>query len=79
MLILQSGVSRPLEKKRLQRDDVIKRAPVKPQTNGNNVEKHDANVAFTFVSWIDLRNVTVLSLLTYLTFSTLQWTLSLFL
>lgn len=78
MLILQSGASRPLEKKRLQRDDVIKRAPVKPQTNGNNIEKNDANVAFMFASCIDLRNVTALSRLTYLMFSSLHWTLSLF-
>lgn len=38
MLILQSGAIKSLQKKRAQRDDVIKRTPVKLQTHENNVE-----------------------------------------
>ncbi len=38
MLILQSGAIKPLQKKKMQGDDVIKRAPVKPQMVENHVE-----------------------------------------
>ncbi len=31
-MILQSGVIKPLQKKRAQQDDIVKWAPVKPQT-----------------------------------------------
>lgn len=51
---------------------------MKPQTNGNNMEKHDVNAAFVCVSCFDLRSVAVSSPLTYLMFSSPQWTLGLF-
>lgn len=64
-LILQSGAIKLLQKMRVQRDDVNKRASVKSQINENVVE----NVILAFVSFIHLRNVTVPLLHTDLMFS----------
>lgn len=45
-LILPFGAIKPLQKKRVQQNDVIKRAPVKAQTTGTKGEKRDGNNVF---------------------------------
>lgn len=49
-LILQSGAVEPLQEKRAQQSDVIKRAPVKPR-------KHDGNMAVVAGVWTSLTPV----------------------
>lgn len=59
VLILRLGAITPLQKRRAQADGVIKRQPVKPKTNENNVEKMMAKYAFLFVSCINLEKVSI--------------------
>ena len=62
-VILQSGAIIPLQNKRAQRDDVIKRAPIKSHNE-------PCNMAFMFVSCTISRNIAVSSSVhTYLIFS----------
>lgn len=59
VLTLQLGAIKPLQEKRPQPDDVIKRQPVKPQTNENDVENMMAKYAFWVVSCINLGKVSL--------------------
>lgn len=45
-LILPFSAIKPLQKKRVQQNDVIKRAPVKAQTTGTKGEKRDGNIIY---------------------------------